>query len=1039
MNIALLHLSDIHISNASDPILRRTGKIRSALHEAVPEAAACVIVVSGDVAFSGKQSQYEAANIFFQQLKTELLELPLLKSVHIVCVPGNHDCDFDGESDVREFLLTDIQALYKSGIELDGEKAKTLLAVQNNFFHFEADAGGYKELPIQSRIAWGRVIDIGNLRLKFQCFNTAWLSRIKEQQSKLFMPSQALEPYPGDSSFSISVFHHPYNWLDSNNYRQLKQLIEQSSDFVFTGHEHEGGASSIERFSGEHLQYIEGAALKGDSGPFDSGFNVIALDVATGEQRFELFRWNGELYSSKEKRDWKPLIVNPARQRHLLSVNQTFARALNDTGTAYTHKRARTGLTLDQIFVYPRMRCWSSESLLDPKRRPIPVSSKGALAHFHNTPRVLLSGPDDSGKTSLLKKLFLDLSNDFVPLFIDATKLRGRVGEQRFVGLVRGAVSEQYDSSIVERYLQLEPSRRLLIVDNFHRSNLSPQNEERFLRSAEAMFEHVIVAVSDLYRVREMLRLGTHEDPFRSYDRCDLLEFGHALRAVLIEKWLAIGRVTAEDLEDLERDVSSTEKIVTSLLGKNVVPSFPFNILTILQMMESSQSHSTVGTSFGHLHETLIKASLSFDDQGGGYGAEIKFNYSSLIAFHMFEQERDSLTELELREIADEYRERFQLALDFHQSLIALVKARVLDQTDGNYRFRYKHFYYYFVAKYLDRAIRRNDSRSMALREQLKYLSNRLHSEEFANIVLFYVHLSQDWSLVSHILDNANSIYSERLLCDFEKDVQFVNALYKETPKQLLIDTSSVDQHREAYRDSIDKSEEEGTTPISLDAKIAYREDLEDVHKVNISLKTLQVLGQVLRSATASLEGDQKIQIISACYRLGLRTLNAILQISNTNIEELRYYLASLITERAALQDFSITDEQLLRRTDEAVIGLTLRVAYGILKKISFAVGSQQLQETYAQILQQYRGNMAVEIIDVLLKLDHFRIVPEYEMAKIRDQIGKNPFAYTIVRQMVTDFLYLYKIDIRTAQKLGALFSIKATVPELLLPDFKKD
>lgn len=125
MNIALLHLSDIHISSASDPVLSRTNKIRAALNEAVPEAAGCVIVVSGDVAFSGKQSQYEAASLFLEQLKAQLLELPLLQAVHILCAPGNHDCDFEDESDVREFLLTDIRALYDSGIELDSEKARS--------------------------------------------------------------------------------------------------------------------------------------------------------------------------------------------------------------------------------------------------------------------------------------------------------------------------------------------------------------------------------------------------------------------------------------------------------------------------------------------------------------------------------------------------------------------------------------------------------------------------------------------------------------------------------------------------------------------------------------------------------------------------------------------------------------------------------------------------------------------------------------------------------------------------------------------------
>jgi len=239
----------------------------------------------------------------------------------------------------------------------------------------------------------------------------------------------------------------------------------------------------------------------------------------------------------------------------------------------------------------------------------------------------------------------------------------------------------------------MEPSRKLLLVDDFHKSTLSQKNEAKFIQLAEGMFDHIIVAVSDFYRIREMMRLGTYEDTFREFERCDLKEFGHALRGALIKKWLAIGRTTAVELESLDREVAATEKIVTALLGKNVVPSFPFSVLTLLQMMESSQSHSTTGTSFGHLYETLIKASLSFADSGGAQGAEIKFNFLALVAYRMFEQDKLTLAERDLHEISDEYRERFQVSLDFQQTLAAMRHAGVVNSVDGNYTFRYKHFY----------------------------------------------------------------------------------------------------------------------------------------------------------------------------------------------------------------------------------------------------------------------------------------------------------------------------------------------------------
>jgi polynucleotide 5'-kinase involved in rRNA processing len=101
-----------------------------------------------------------------------------------------------------------------------------------------------------------------------------------------------------------------------------------------------------------------------------------------------------------------------------------FLGTLNDTGTAFSHPRARQ-LKLDDIFVYPRLTCWSAEDLLNTRKKGTPVPSKEAVEHFRNSPRVLVSGADDSGKTSLLKKLYLDLSGEFAPILIQATSLGG--------------------------------------------------------------------------------------------------------------------------------------------------------------------------------------------------------------------------------------------------------------------------------------------------------------------------------------------------------------------------------------------------------------------------------------------------------------------------------------------------------------------------------------------------------------------------------------------------------------------------------------
>jgi hypothetical protein len=508
----------------------------------------------------------------------------------------------------------------------------------------------------------------------------------------------------------------------------------------------------------------------------------------------------------------------------------------------------------------------------------------------------------------------------------------------------------------------------------------------------------------------------------------------------LIYKWLSLGRETAEELESLDSQVSVVEKLITTLLGKNVVPATPFNILSLLQMIESTQPHATHDGSYGALHELLIKAHLSNADSGGRHNAEIKATYLSMVAFTMFANEKRFFTETELRKLTAEYTRKFDYSPVFPAILSELVSARSLELRDGLYAFKYQHYYYYFIAKYFDRTLRRSDStEAKDLRDRLVYMADRLHNEEFANILLFYLYLTQDWELIKHLLKNADRIFASTPVADFESDVEFVNAIYKE-PAKLLIEDQDVERHRDEYRRQLDEADdvEDNAVTLTLDPKAAYDDAFSDLHKMNIASKTLQVLGQVLRSSASTLEGDQKLRIADACYSLGLRTLRTLLKIAEGNVDTLRVYISSLIKERAAViaKDQPLTEGQIARRTDQGVIWLTHMWAYGMIRKISYSVGHEQLGETYEKVLALSPGNAAVRMVDLAVKLEHMATVPEYEIFSLRDKVVGNLFTYQVLRQLIADFLYLHRVEFRTLQRLGGLFKIEGvTSAEFLLAE----
>src|ERR1043165_4605964 len=101
MKLSVIHLSDFHIKESDLSITTLVDKIKAALKHQLMASQACVVIVSGDVAFSGKKAEYKIAKSFLTAIDAQIrLTNPNLKLKWLM-VPGNHDCDFTLEDDVR--------------------------------------------------------------------------------------------------------------------------------------------------------------------------------------------------------------------------------------------------------------------------------------------------------------------------------------------------------------------------------------------------------------------------------------------------------------------------------------------------------------------------------------------------------------------------------------------------------------------------------------------------------------------------------------------------------------------------------------------------------------------------------------------------------------------------------------------------------------------------------------------------------------------------------------------------------------------------
>lgn len=261
MKFGILHLSDLHISSDRDKLFSQVELIKSAINPRITEQLAVILAYTGDIAFSGKAEEYEAAYHFHGNLLAALSQIPKVQILGTVGIPGNHDCDFSAAGDARPVLLSSVGSNIES-VNLEGESIQQLAKVQSNFFAFLQKLNGGHQVDAGKRLYWSAALNWMGKRIIVQCLNTAVTSRLKEQPGQLYFPVQAVPDEAPDAEYVATLLHHPYGWLEPGNARELRRRVESTSDIVLSGHEHDSDSYLRVSRSGDETNYIEGGALQ---------------------------------------------------------------------------------------------------------------------------------------------------------------------------------------------------------------------------------------------------------------------------------------------------------------------------------------------------------------------------------------------------------------------------------------------------------------------------------------------------------------------------------------------------------------------------------------------------------------------------------------------------------------------------------------------------------------------------------------------------------------------------------------------------------
>lgn len=1005
MRLGILHLSDAHLQAGGGEFEERARAIKAAVQTRSTDLIAMLVVFSGDIAFSGKAQEYELARVFIDRLFEAIRDLSGITVFGPVIVPGNHDCNFEVEGDVRPQLLSSLPSRFED-LDLNGQTVEQLTNVQADFFDFERDYSKV-ERNKADRLYYSYSFQHQNKSVLLHCFNTAWVSRLKELQGQLLFP-QSIQPVRPQTlpDLVVSVFHHPYAWLEATNGRQFLKFIESFSDIVLTGHEHEGDAYIRDSSSNAHVHYVEGSALQAPGAA--EGFNFITADVKKME--YEVLRFlkkDGDSIYAPEPIQTTPFVRNPSLMKQYFENVPEFKKYLCALESAFSHP-VKKALEVDDLFVYPDL---SARSLLD--KQDNMVSSLSVPDFIASHKYVMISGTPMSGKTTLAKKLYRDFQDRFkyVPLLVPSEDIRGHVGNALSAATQR-AFREQYPREQLENFRQLDPSRKVLLIDNWNVLKFNKKGKARLLANAKKEFDIVVTLGTDVSWLQELVDLeGSDLADFRL---CEIKEFGFRLRSQLITKWHTVGREFDLDEGEITHRISESEHVLDSVIGKSIVPSHPFYILYVLQINELDSQNPVAHGSYGHVYEALLtfrlaSVSVKTSDLGG------KFTYLSLIAYRLFHAQKKYLTPSDLKELHEEFDKEYALSKSQDTMLRELEEARILGRFGEDVGFLHKYSYYFFVAKYFQKALA-NNSEDQAIVAHLHIMADMVHDDEYMNILIFYIYLTEDRKLIEYILSNARKIFDEHQPCDLDKDVAFIANLQERHTMEL--DSQNVQNNKDEYlanKDSADQASK--NAEVIVPERKKYDKSLAEVVKSDFAFKTLQVMGQVLRNFPGELRADLKLQLASESYALSLRTLNAFMRIIEGNVENLRIFV-----ERYLLNYRAKPEHEVYKEAYQVIAYIAQAAVYGMIKKTSSAVGLEDLRETYEAVREQAgEFHIPTRLIDLAIRLDHFPKLPMADIEQLASYSSSNHVRYSILRALVADHLYLFPVDYKDRQKLAAL------------------
>lgn len=1034
--IRILHLTDFHLNTKTlkdwddfikEPFLDKIEEINKTQN-------IDLVLFTGDmIDKAGRDfgSISDALYSFKENVISSILtKLNLDISRFIIC-PGNHDINRDAdksfvESGLKNDLITiDSINKFTNSEENDYDGIQRIKEYKD--FEFQLYEG--IEEKLHSKFKFSTKLDIKGKTVGISSLNSSWRCYDDNDFKNLLVGENQINDnykFIKDCDIKIALMHHQLDWISEVESKTIKSHISKNYHLIFSGHVHQTDVDFVQNLTGTSLRVVSPSGLnqiRQTESNYRNGFSIIDYGENTKCYFFKYIHDNKIFVNNTDVCDKgileitvnSPMVLNQALDMQSL-VDDDFYDFLNDSGANFTH-RSKT-LTLDDIYVAPVMEQFS---LSNDDEKGSSFKSEEILKRIINkeVTHTIILGEENSGKTSFCKKIYkntLSLNNT-VPIFIKGRDIK-KVTEEDISKLINKEFRKQYKSDI-----DLTTKDLVLIIDDFNNCKLPQKSKKNFIFNLYKNSFQTVITWDEYFTLSELL-----ESQVTTVEVYEILKFGGKKRLELIRKWVDLFEDEFEDEQSKEFQIKELSKIVNSVIGKNLIPSLPIYILTILQANELTSTTNFEQSTFGHYYDVLIKSALG---QKIKANAEIEKYYSYLteLSFWLYENKVIEITENSFIKFHQSFIKKYSIQLSFREVVETLENCNLIQKNGEIYKFKYKYIYFYFIGKYLS-----DNLEDETIQHEVTELSNRLYQTETANIYIFLSHHSKSKFIIKQILERARELFIEEEVIEFNSDIKSINNLIEKK-----VDTIDFEEDKN-YEESpaeVELSEVEGGS-----SDIEFSEESTDVNgeidsisKVNKAFKTIEILGYIIKNRYASLTGEEKSNLIEELYKLGLRSLTFLFKTLLDGEEYIKNEIIDLIKKDP---NGVLTVREREELAKQFIFNLLYMVSYSIFKKISSSIGSKDLEITFADVKEKLANgkgtekNNAISLIDMAVVFEYSKAFPEKNVKDLAENLKNNPLAFHILRRLGINFMRMIPIKEQDQQRASNLLNISMKSQRLI-------